>query len=301
MFKKGLFREQALSRKAEPEQRDDLLRVTAPREWLLLCALGATAIAALVWCVLAEVERTLADEGAFLRPGERHAVVAPLSGVVAEVMARPGEEVEAGQTLARLRLPDLDWRLRLARARVGLLEEPAPVRGAPEESALASARAEMVELAAMASAGTAITSPHVGELAASGLVVGQAVSAGEPVAEIRVGAGRPQQAVMRVTPEQAERIAIGMKARVTPIGRSGAGVFPAEVVAVSPMQARPPAWLARFGLASEGELGAPSRIVRVAIDADGEFLAQDGAACRIEIVLMRSSPFGLMLANDAAQ
>lgn len=304
MFEQGIFRERALTHRTEPEPQDDLLRVTSPREWLLLCALAATAIAAVAWSALADVERTLPGEGVFLHPGDRYAVVAAISGVVAEVVARPGDTVEAGQTLARLRLPDLDWQLRLARARVGLLEELAASGDDPDgtstEAILASARVEAVELAAMASAGAVIVSPHAGELAASSLALGQAVNAGEPVSEILVGAGRPPEAVMLVTPEQGGRIAVGMRARVAPAGRSGAGVLAAEVVAVSPSPARPPAWLSRFGLASAGAADTAGRIVRLAIDADAEFSVRDGAACRIEIVLMRSSPLGLLLANNAA-
>ena len=302
MFGKSVYREEALIRKAEPELRDHLLRVTAPRERLLLIALAATMLAAVAWCALANVERTLSGEGAFLRPGDRHAVVPAVSGVVAEVAARPGDPVEAGQTITRLRLPDLDWRLRLARARIDLLEELAGSDGPDGIStgtALASAQAEMIELAAMAAAGVVIVSPHTGEIAASRLAVGQAVNAGEAVAEIRVGAGNPPEAVMLVTREQGEQIAVGMTARVAPSGGSAADILPAEVVAVSPTAAPRPAWLSRFGLASGDQAGTTGRIVRLAIDADADF--PDGTACRVEIILSRSSPLGLILGYNAAR
>ena len=301
MFRNPLFRETALVRNAQPEPLDDLLRVTAPREWLLLGGLAASLLVAVVWGALASVERTLASDGMFVRPGDRHAVTSAVSGVVTEVMAEAGDRVEAGQVIARLKQPDLAWRLRVARARVALLEELAERRGNRDgrwmDAELAAARAEMIELAAIEAEGETIVSSHAGEVAASSLATGQAVSAGEPVVEIRAGAaGRAPEAIMLVTPEQGRRIEVGMKARVAFPDRSGSRVFPATVVALSSRPAALPVRLSRLGLASDRESDAAGRIVRLALNGEGEYVeAPDGAACRVEIILARSSPLGLLI------
>ena len=98
MFKNPLFRERAMIRRAQPEPLDDLLRVTAPREWLLLAGIAVALLAALAWSVFAGVERTVTHGGTLVRPGERHTLVAAASGIVTEVAAEVGDRIEAGDS-----------------------------------------------------------------------------------------------------------------------------------------------------------------------------------------------------------
>ena len=305
MFRNPLFRERALLRNAQPEPLDDLLRVTAPREWLLLAGLAASLLVAVLWGAFASVERTLWSDGVFVRPGDRHAVASAVTGVVTEVMAQAGDRVEAGQVIASLKLTDLDWRHRVARARVALLEDQAQRRGNRDEgwvdAALAAARAEMIELAAIEAEGGAIMSPHAGEVAASSLAAGQTVGAGELVAEVRAGAaGRAPEAFMLVTPEQGRHIEVGMKARVALPDQSGSRILPAMVVALSPRPTEPPAWLSRLGLAAGEGSNAAGRIVRLALDEGEDFQAPDGTSCRVEIILARTTPLGLLIPRIGA-
>jgi len=153
MLGSPLFRERALIRSAQPEPLDDLLRVTAPHEWLLLACLAAALLAAALWGGLTRVEQTVSGAGALVQPGERYAIVSAASGVVTEVTAELGDRVEAGEAIARLELPELRWRLRISRARVALLDERARSPEAPPggwlDAELAAARAEVLELAAL--------------------------------------------------------------------------------------------------------------------------------------------------------
>ena len=298
MLKNPLFREKALLRHAQPDPLDDLVRVTAPHEWILLSALAALLLATVAWCAFASVERTLPGDAVLVRPGERHTVTSGTAGIVAEVMAREGDRVEAGQAIARLTMPELDWRLRVARAKVALLEEqPGRFRGtAPTETgqALAAARAEAIELAAIVSAGRTIVSPYAGELVASSLVAGHTVRAGEPVFGVRADAGGAPQAIMIVPPGQAARIESGMRARVAIPDRTGPRVVPGMVLDVSARSQEPPPWLVRLGLGTGTETGAAGRMVRLALEGGETLPVRDGASCRVEIVLARSSLIGLL-------
>ena len=202
MLRNTLFRERALIRNAQPEPLDDLLRVTAPHEWLLLACLAAALLAAVAWGGFARVEQTVSGGGALVRPGDRYTVVSAASGVVTEVTAGVGDRVEAGQAVARLELPELRWRLRVSRARVALLEQRARGLEGPAgswlDAELAAARAEAIELAALDAAGAVIVSPRAGEITAHRLFEGQAVGAGEPVAEVRTGVRRALEAILFV-------------------------------------------------------------------------------------------------------
>ena len=309
MFRNPLFRERALIRRAQPEPLDDLLRVTAPHEWLLLAGMAVALTAAVAWSAFAGVERTVTHGGMLVRPGVRHTLTAAASGIVTEVTAEVGDRIEAGQTIARLRLPELDWRQRLAQAQVAALEHGAaaradgaagdptagdPTAGAWRVVALASARAELIELAALRAAGAEVVSPHGGEVSASRLVAGRAVTAGEAVAEIRAGARHVPEAIVFV-PRAERRIEVGMHARVAVPTGTGSRVYPAAVTAVSAAEPLP-AWPGGAeGAPPETESGA-GRMVRLALEGGEDLQVPDGAPCRIEIILARTSPLGLLIA-----
>ena len=299
MFKKSLFRERALMRNAQPEPLDDLLRVTAPHEWMLLAGLACLLLVAVAWGVFGSVERTLSSDGALVRPGERYTLVSVVSGTVSEVTADVGEMVEAGQPIARLKLPELGWRLQVVRARVALLEEQAERPGSASEgwlsAELASARAELIKLASLEAAGEVIASSQAGELTASALVKGQAVTAGAAVAEIRTGDSHQPEAVMFFSPEHGQRIETGMAARIAISNHLGPRIFPAEVTDISPWPADPPPWLSRFGLASTAAAHTAGRLVRLTLAGSEDLQAPDGAPCRIEIILTQHSPLGLLV------
>lgn len=294
MFRNPLFRERALIRRAQPEPLDDLLRVTAPHEWVLLAGIAAALAAAVAWSAFADVERTVTHGGTLVRPGVRHTLAAAASGIVTEVAAEVGDRIEAGQTIARLRLPELDWRQRLVQARVAGLEAGAgaeetaddPTAGTWRAVALASARAELIELAALGAAGAEVVSPYGGEVSASSLVAGRAVTAGEAVAEVRADARRVPEAIVFIPPGEGS-IEVGMEARVTVPAGTGSRVYPAAVTAVSAAQPLP---------RPETVSGA-GRMVRLALDGGEDLQAPDGAPCRIEIILKRTTPLGLLVAS----
>lgn len=299
MFKQSLFRERALMRNAQPEPLDDLLRVTAPHEWLLVAGLACLLLVAVAWSVFGSVERTLSSGGALVRPGARYTLVSVVSGTVSEVLADVGEVVAVGQPLARLKLPELGWRLQVVRARVALLEAQAARTGPPAEgwvrAELASARAEWITLASLEAAGEVIVSSQAGELTARGLVKGQAVTAGAAVAEVRTGTSRPPEAVMFFSTEHGQRIETGMAARVAVATHLGSRIFPAEVTDISPWPTDPPPWLSRFGLASTAAAHAAGRLVRLTVAGSKDLQAPDGAPCRIDIILTQHSPLGLLV------
>ena len=298
MLRNSLFRERSLIRNAQPDPPDDLLRVTAPHEWLLLGCFAVALFAAALWGVLGRVEQTVAADGALVQPGVRHAVVSVASGVVTEVAAEVGDRVEAGQVIARLELPELRWRLRVSRARVALLEEwamdPENRPGSGLVGALTDARVELLGLSALDEAGAVIISPRAGEITANSLVEGKAVDAGETVAEVRSGERRAPEVFLFVAPEWGRRIDGEMRARITVTDRFGPRVLAGEVVEVSARPEGLPSWLARIGLVPSA---ATDYLVRVTVfGADDAQIPYD-VPCRVEIVLAQHAPFVLLMSS----
>lgn len=102
-----LFRPKALERLTTPERLDLLLRVSAPRTWIPLLALGLVFAFAVGWSLLGRLLVTVDGRGVLLLP---HAVVtfqAPSGGQVREIRAQPGTLVKKGDLLAVIDLPEL--------------------------------------------------------------------------------------------------------------------------------------------------------------------------------------------------
>ena len=282
MLNPRLFRPKAMARKWKPEQLDDPLRVTAPHEWAIVVGLVVVLFGVVAWGLFGRVERSLSADCILVRPGQRHAVVSGVAGTVVAVLVHTSDSVKAGQAIARVRLPEVDRQVRIARAKVELLETQL------EASAmLRAARAELLELEAIAAAGDRIVSPHAGEVTALSLVPGQAVAVGTAVAQIRTGDDHQLQAVAIVEPAQARRIEMGMAARI--LLDAERDPLAAEVRAVSPQPSAAPGWLTALGLPQRGQL------IRLALTQPSDLATADGQRGRLLIVTQRHAPVLLLM------
>ena len=297
-FYSKVFRQSAVARRSRPEPLDERLQVTAPHEWVVLCALGLSLLGFLGWAVLGSVERGLVVKTVLVQPGERHAVVSPVSGVVVEVRAGSGAVVESGEAVARVRQPESAREARVTRriveaveAGVGGGEGVGALRGA----LLEAARAELATLER--EEGEWVVAPKGGRLEARGLETGRAVRAGETVARVRgaggvSGAGQ-WEALALVTPQQAGGLRAGMGAEVK-VALPGAALpnrLPARVVEVSPRPGGVPVWVAELGLSSS----APAHLVRLGVEGAGELALAEGTGGVARVVLGQQSPAALLL------
>ena len=53
-----LFRPNAVAHLSSPEQLDSVVRVTRPRSWIALAAVGVVLISFVVWCFVGTVQTT---------------------------------------------------------------------------------------------------------------------------------------------------------------------------------------------------------------------------------------------------
>lgn len=115
----------------------------------------------------------------------------PLSGVLQQVAVRPGDRVEAGQTLAVLNLPDLDFAVRQAEAALlaaqtdweyyrVLRENKPPERRQQAQARLEAAQAAL-ETAHLTQAQATLTAPRAGVVIAVNLKPGELAVAGQAV------------------------------------------------------------------------------------------------------------------------
>ena len=282
LFDKSLFREQAIASQGKPERLDVLLQVTAPHEWLILAGLALILLGAGAWSVFGNIERRLTTECVLIRPGDRRAVLAEVSGTVADVLVDTGDAVQSGQAIARVGRPELRRSMRIARARVAALETR------PPGERLRAVRAELADLELLEAVGDVIVSPYAGEVTALALTPGQPVAGGAEVAWVRSGTAGSLEAAAFVAPADAAQVAAGMAARVLVAARDGRGVsvLEADLLEISARPTTAPGWFAGLGFAAPDQ----GHLVRLSLrGAPGPALA-DGQPCRVDVVTRRQAP-----------
>ena len=282
MLDKSLFREEAIASHGKTERLDVLPRVTAPHEWVVLAGLTLALLGAGAWSVFGSIERRLTTACLLVRPGDRHAVLAELSGIVAEVLVDVGDTVPSGQAVARVMRPELRRSMRMARARIAALEA-----GSAGER-LRAARAELAELELVEAVGDVIVSPYAGEVTALSLAPGQAVAAGTEVARVRAGSAPGVEAVAFIAAAQAAQLAAGMPARVLAPAPDGGrrSVLEADVREVSAHPAPAPGWFAGFGFPAPDS----GHLVRLSLRSAPDRTVADGEPCRLDVVTRRQAP-----------
>lgn len=286
-----LFREEAFARRGKTEPLNGRLRVTAPHEWILLVCLGLGVLGLAAWGLWGSVEQSVSTRCVFAQPGDRFAVIADFSGTVVDLFVEVGDEVEAGQPIARLRSPELRREIAIARSRVETLEG----RDAATSAALDVARSELTALEARESAGEFLATPYGGIITVYDLSLGQSVAVGTTVANVRVADRDELEALAVVLPESAMRLAVGMEAHILALGHDGRDTeaLRAEVTSISTDAVTPPHWLAAFGLPAMPR----GHVVGLALLQDPPSVVADGDPCELRIIVRKASPARLLLSS----
>ncbi|MDE0161337.1 MAG: hypothetical protein OXL98_06315 [Acidimicrobiaceae bacterium] len=205
-----LYRSEAYQQRGRVAPIDGIVRVTAPREWLVLVLLGVVVVAVVVWSLLGRLESGVSAACVLRTAGERHGAAASAPGVVAETPVAPGERVGAGDPLVRLAAPELSLAAELAQARSAALATQHP--GSVEAVAAA---AEAEALRAAEAAATVVVAPVSGVMGPLVLPRGAAVAAGDTVAEVLDASAAPPTAILAVDPGEAARLRASMEVSVS--------------------------------------------------------------------------------------
>lgn len=104
---KKIFREASLERLSSPEQLDQLIKVTSPRAWLALIAIGLILSSIVVWGFYGSIPTKIEGPGILLNNGGVYSLEHHASGQVINVRFEPGDRVKKGDVIARIELPEL--------------------------------------------------------------------------------------------------------------------------------------------------------------------------------------------------
>jgi biotin carboxyl carrier protein len=97
-----LFRASSLERLSSPEQLDQLMPIISPKRWAALGAIIILLSAAVLWGILGTVTTTVEGEGILIRQDGVKRVLTPRSGLVRNVLVRPGDVIYSKAKLVQL-------------------------------------------------------------------------------------------------------------------------------------------------------------------------------------------------------
>jgi HlyD family secretion protein len=118
----NLYRKEALDKVASPEQLDQLIKVTNPRRWFSLFALGSLVAAGSTWSVLGTIPIITTGRGVLIYPSKVVTVQAANSGRILDLKVQAGDTVKKGQVLATIDQSELRKQLQLSRAKLAQLQ-----------------------------------------------------------------------------------------------------------------------------------------------------------------------------------
>ena len=119
----GIFRDAALARLNSPEQLNQRIAIIPPGMRLLGAALAVIVLACLAWGVFGSIPTRVSGRGVLLSDKEGNFSIASVtSGLVLEMLVKPGDHVGAGAEIARIEQKLLSARIQNAIDQVARLE-----------------------------------------------------------------------------------------------------------------------------------------------------------------------------------
>lgn len=138
-----LLRKAAIEKMSSPEQLDMAMRVTSPMGWVALSAIGVALVAGIVWSIVGRIPEQVDAQGELLRGDRVGAVTAIASGRLKDVVVRMGDNIEVGDLVARLALPDIEAQIEKVKADIQDLEARQRVQSGETSAVVAGYRSKL--------------------------------------------------------------------------------------------------------------------------------------------------------------
>ncbi|THF77144.1 NHLP bacteriocin system secretion protein [Cohnella fermenti] len=233
-----VFRKVSLDRLSSPEQLDTLMKVTSPRGWLALAALGLLLAAAIVWGFLGTVSTKVATEGVLIQPGGLQTVYASSSGLLTDIRVVENDYVQKGNVIARMEQPQLLQQLERLTNEWKALEAAYANKPSEElEEQIASYRQTIADAKEDYLYQTSIVSAYTGRVLAVNVKKGSSIEAGTSVISLESGetGANNLKTVLYVPVQTGKKIIPGMTVDVTPssVNKEEYGFMIGRVASVS--------------------------------------------------------------------
>ncbi|CAH1216239.1 hypothetical protein PAECIP111893_04081 [Paenibacillus plantiphilus] len=234
----NIYRKVSIERLSSPEQLDILMKVTSPKGWLALLAVGLLLISAISWGFFGTMSTKIETEGVLIRPGGLQTIYASTSGLITDLRVVENEYVKKGNVIARVEQPQLLQQLEqlaehLATAEAAYINGPTAQLNeqvASYKQAIADLKAEYINQ-------SNIVSAHTGRVLEVNVKSGSTVDAGSPMILIESGESQTKdlKIVIYVPVQTGKKILPGMNVDVTPstVNKEEFGFMIGRVTSVS--------------------------------------------------------------------
>jgi HlyD family secretion protein len=111
-----LFRKSALDKLASPERLDVLMRVTSPKGWAALWAIGGVLVAVVAWSIFGSLPERIEGQGELIRGGGTLRITASGDGVLSKLDLKVDQNVAADQIVGEIRADLADEPVKSAQA-----------------------------------------------------------------------------------------------------------------------------------------------------------------------------------------
>ncbi|MBW7456649.1 NHLP bacteriocin system secretion protein [Paenibacillus sepulcri] len=233
-----VFRKVSIERLSSPEQLDTLMKVTSPKGWLALSALGLLLVSAIVWGFYGTLNTKMQAQGVLIRPGGLQNIYSSSSGPITDIRVVENDYVHKGDVIARIEQP----------AMVQQLEQLAESLKAAELANQRTPSAELEEqinkirngLAALKTAyfnESRVVSAYTGRVLEVKVKKGASIGVGLPIITVESGEEQAKdlKTVMYVPIQEGKTIIPGMTVDISPssVNKEEYGFLIGRVTSVS--------------------------------------------------------------------
>lgn len=234
----NLFREVSLERLSSPEQLDQLIKVTSPRAWFALIALGCILMSVIAWGFLGSIPTKITGQGILLNNGGVNSVQHHTAGQVIDIRVKLGDMVKKGDILARIELPQLVTEINRLLSTLSQMKGNQRV-DSPEYKAVEE---QVLQLREELDYKSQIVSQIDGRILELNINKGSIIQPGETLATLDAYGGTVEmEALIYVPAEQGGIIFAGMEAQISPtiVNKEEYGYMLGRVKAIADYPATP--------------------------------------------------------------
>lgn len=231
-MRKSIYREITLKKLSSPEQLDQLIRLTSPKAWLALIAIGLLISALVIWSFVASIPSKLEGRGILLNNAGVYSLNSESMGQITDVRFQNGDMVKRGDIIARVEQAELVEQIN------NLLDENNPSRSSIEQL-----REELLYR-------SRIISPISGRIMDLNIHKGSVITLGETLATLEEYSSSVRlEAVIYVSAQEGGKIKAGMEAQIIPsiVNKEEYGYMVGRVVSVSEYPATSQGMLSTLG------------------------------------------------------
>lgn len=114
----NIYRKASMDRLSSPEQLDKLILIASPSLWISVVGAALVVICVLIWAILGRLPENVSVSGLYMSNTGTQGAYASHGGEVIKVLARKGQQVQAGDTLVVVTNKDADLTLEQLQDRI---------------------------------------------------------------------------------------------------------------------------------------------------------------------------------------